>query len=93
MLGDYPNATSLGIEFCHPDWDGRPTPATLLAATQLCAGLCLNFQLDPLTAIQTHTWVTLKCTDRGPCHKWFVENPEQLTLFRNNVKDLIGGVV
>lgn len=89
MFGAYPNATTLGIEMTHPEWDGKPTPETLLATAELCAVLCATYRIDPIRNIQTHSWVTGKQTVRGPCHKWFVEHPDDLQAFRDWVLDLV----
>jgi N-acetylmuramoyl-L-alanine amidase CwlA len=90
LFGRYPNGTTLGIEFCHPEWDGKPTQGTAQAAAELCARMCVEHRLDPLTRIQCHSWVTGKETPRGKCHRWFMENPTELVGFREWVKSIIG---
>jgi N-acetylmuramoyl-L-alanine amidase len=90
LYGAYPNNSTLGIELTHPDWTGKPTGETESAAAELCCGLCINYGLDPLTRIQTHSWVTGKLTKRGPCHKWYVEHPDAFNAFRSRVRDMIG---
>jgi N-acetylmuramoyl-L-alanine amidase len=77
-LGHYPNNRTVGIELCHRHNDGRFTTETRLSAKELCALLCIQFGLDPVRDILTHHDITGKV-----CPKWFVENPEDFTVFKN----------
>jgi N-acetylmuramoyl-L-alanine amidase len=79
-LGHYPNNCTVGIELCHPNADGWFTPETELSAAELCALLCLQANLDPLTGIWTHHAVTEKY-----CPKWFVDYPDQFDDFKQGV--------
>ena len=85
-FGPYPNAHLIGIEMCHPDWTGEPNPPTMYKTELLCRDLCIRFQINPIEKIVTHYDITEKVTPRGPCHKWFVEHPEELDAFRLRVK-------
>lgn len=76
-LGHYPNNCTVGIELCHPQTDGRFTQETLDAARELCALLCVQFNLDPVRDIWTHHGITGK-----DCPKWFVDNPGQFESFK-----------
>lgn len=80
-FGDYPNAHLIGIEMCHPDWSGKPEPATLASVRMLCAWLCWRFDLNPMSDIVRHYDITGKL-----CPKWYVEHPDDLDAFRDSVK-------
>jgi len=79
-FGDYPNNCTIGIELCHPEADGRFTIETLNSATELCALLCVETGLNPLTDIWRHYDVTGK-----NCPKWFVEHPDEFEEFKKGV--------
>ena len=79
-LGHYPNNCTIGIELCHPDDNGRFKGETLLAAEELCALLCIQFDLDPFKDIWTHYEIT-----RKNCPKWFVDHPEKFEDFKQDV--------
>jgi len=79
-LGHYPNNCTIGIELCHPAWDGKFSAETLIAAAELCALLCIQFDLDPFKDIWTHHGITGKI-----CPKWFVDYPYQFEEFKYGV--------
>jgi N-acetylmuramoyl-L-alanine amidase len=83
-LGPIPNTCTVGIELCHPKADGKFTEATLDAATELCALLCVQFGLNPLADIWTHHAVTEK-----PCPRWFVDHPEDFESFKQAVSGAV----
>lgn len=95
IMGDiYPNKHCLGLEWCFYSEDGKPTEATMQSAARWYADRCLEYGLNPFKRIQTHNWVTGKGTwgiqaQEGPCHRWFVENPDELKTFQWWVQDLI----
>jgi len=78
-LGHYPNNCTIGIELCHPEDDGRFSAETLSTAVELCATLCIQFNLDPLRDIWTHHGITGKI-----CPKWFVDHPEKFEDFKRD---------
>lgn len=78
------NAYSIGIECCHPLWDGKFTDATYNSLVELCADLCERYGLNPLTDIIRHYEITQKI-----CPKWFVDHPEEFNIFRNKVSDFM----
>jgi N-acetylmuramoyl-L-alanine amidase len=80
----YANLFCLGVEMCHPDMSGRFEPAVLWWSKWLCAGLCVEFGLDPHTDIITHNMVTGK-----DCPRWFVSHPQALGQFRQGVHWMI----
>jgi N-acetylmuramoyl-L-alanine amidase len=79
-LGHYPNNCTIGIELCHPEPDGRFALETLNAATELCALLCVQTGLNPLSDIWRHYDITGK-----DCPRWFVERPEAFEEFKRSV--------
>jgi N-acetylmuramoyl-L-alanine amidase len=79
-LGHYPNNCTVGIELCHPKADGAFTGDTEWTAWELCALLCIQFDLDPVQGIWTHCGVTGKY-----CPKWFVDHPKEFDEFKQRV--------
>ena len=84
-LGHYPNNRTIGIELCHPTADGQFSAETLLAAEELCALLCIQFDLNPFRDIWTHYGITGKY-----CPKWFVDHPEKFEDFKKDVVIAMG---
>ena len=83
--GEHPNWYCLGIEHCHADWTGRFEHATLLQSKLLCAGLCLQYGLNPLTDIVLHYTITGKM-----CPKLFVEHPAEFVKYKEAVAGILG---
>ncbi|GAB6393574.1 MAG: N-acetylmuramoyl-L-alanine amidase [Treponematales bacterium] len=79
-LGHYPNNCTIGVELCHPGWDGAFTGETWKAAAELCNVLCEQNSLDPEEDILRHFDVTGKL-----CPKYFVDNPEEFARFKGEV--------
>ncbi len=73
------NADTVSIECCHPDESGRFTDDTYRSLVQLTAWLCVKFNLTQDDVIR-HYDVTGK-----DCPKYFVENPEEWEIFKENV--------
>lgn len=63
------NSYSIGIEMCHPDWEGKFTDKAYKALVKLLVELCNKYQLEPTQAIIRHYDVTGKM-----CPKHYVEN-------------------
>ena len=63
------NSYSIGIECCHPDWDGRFADATYKALIDLVAELCAKYKLDAYTGIERHYDITGK-----DCPHYYVQN-------------------
>lgn len=87
LFGPRPNWTTLGVEWAHPDWTGKPLDQTYASGVVIYARMSAEFEFDPLTRIVTHSFITGKETPRGHCHKWFYDNPDKLDEFRHDVKD------
>lgn len=77
------NIDTVSIECCHPDGSGEFTSATYKSLVQLCAWLCMKFQLDAEDLIR-HYDVTGKI-----CPKYFVEDEEAWAAFKEQVQAAI----
>lgn len=73
------NEDTVSIECCHPDESGRFTENTYHSMVQLCAWLCLKFDLDENDVIR-HFDVTGK-----NCPKYFVEDEKAWEQFRADI--------
>jgi N-acetylmuramoyl-L-alanine amidase len=71
-----PNRVTIGIELCHPDTSGKPTPAAEAAAIELVTNLCQRYRLEPCSAVWRHYDVTAKI-----CPKYYVDHPEEWARF------------
>lgn len=77
------NNDTVSIECCHPDETGKFTDETYRSAAQLCAWLCLKFDLDEKDIIR-HYDVTGK-----NCPKYYVEHEEEWKQFQTDVKNAL----
>lgn len=77
------NHDTVSIECCHPDETGKFNAETYRSMVQLCAWLCMKFDLDEEDVIR-HYDVTGK-----NCPKYFVENEEAWENFKADIKDAI----
>ena len=73
------NIDTVSIECCHPDETGKFNDKTYQSMVELCAWLCLKFDLDGNDVIR-HYDVTGK-----DCPKYFVENEKAWEQFRKDV--------
>lgn len=78
------NRKSIGIENCHPDWDGKFAESTYNSLVELCAKLCKTYNLDT-SAIIRHYDVTEK-----NCPKYYVENNSEWIKFKSDVAIKMG---
>lgn len=78
------NTYSLGIEVCHPDWEGQFDTPTYEALTQFLAKLCMTYTLDPATDILRHYDITGKV-----CPKFYVHHPAHFTKLKADVTSII----
>lgn len=78
------NTYSLGIEVCHPDWEGQFDTPTYEALTQFLAKLCMTYTLDPATDILRHYDITGKV-----CPKFYVHHPAHFTKLKADVASII----
>ena len=73
------NADTISIECCHPDETGKFNDATYRSMVELCAWLCLKFDLNEESVIR-HYDVTGK-----NCPKYFVEHEKAWIEFKSDV--------
>lgn len=78
------NRKSIGIENCHPDWEGKFNENTYNSLVELCADICKRYNLD-VNAIIRHHDVTGK-----NCPKYYVENEQEWNKFKQYVANKIG---
>lgn len=79
--GNHANSYSIGIENCHPDWEGKFNDKTYASLVELCADLCKRYELDPTIALIRHYDVTKK-----DCPKYYVKNTQDWINLKNDVK-------
>lgn len=75
------NSYSIGIENCHPDWEGKFNARTYSSLVELCADLCKRYNLDPVTALIRHYDITKK-----DCPHYYVKNTQEWVNLKNDVK-------
>ena len=73
------NSDTISIECCHPDETGKFYDSTYQTLVNLCAYLCVEFDLKPDDVIR-HYDVTEKL-----CPLYYVEHPEAWDAFRADV--------
>lgn len=74
------NRQSIGIENCHPDWEGKFSDDTYNSLVELCADICNRYELDVESSIIRHYDVTGK-----NCPKYYVENEAEWNKFKRDV--------
>lgn len=78
------NRKSIGIEDCHPDWDGKFNDNTYNSLVELCADICKRYNLG-IDAIIRHYDVTGK-----ECPRYYVRNEQAWIQFKNDVANKLG---
>ena len=78
------NRKSIGIETCHPDWNGKFAEATYNSLVELCADICKRYGLS-INNIIRHYDVTGK-----DCPRYYVQNPSEWIKFKNDVANKLG---
>lgn len=81
------NQYSLGIEVCHPDWDGEFDPITYKSLIALLAHLCITYTLDPASDLLRHYDITGKV-----CPRFYVHHPAHWTLLKADVMHAVNEV-
>lgn len=79
--GNSANGYSIGIENCHPDWEGKFNDKTYVSLVELCADLCKRYDLDPTISLIRHYDVTKK-----DCPHYYVQNKQAWINLKNDVK-------
>ena len=77
------NIDTVSIECCHPDETGKFRDATYRSVVNLCAWLCMKFDLGADDVIR-HYDVTGK-----ECPKYFVDHEDAWENFRQDVKETL----
>lgn len=78
------NRKSIGIEDCHPDWNGKFNDNTYNSLVELCADICRRYNLS-INAIIRHYDVTGK-----DCPRYYVRNEQAWIQFKNDVANKLG---
>lgn len=78
------NRKSVGIETCHPDWEGKFAESTYNSLVELCADLCRRYNLG-INAIIRHYDVTGK-----ECPRYYVRNEQEWIKLKNDVANKLG---
>jgi N-acetylmuramoyl-L-alanine amidase len=78
-LSSYPNNCAIGIELCHPAWDGKFNERTLQSCRELVSSLLLEYGLSK-EDVWRHFDVTGKL-----CPKYFVEHTDEWDAFRRSI--------
>ena len=81
------NRKSIGIEDCHPDWEGKFNENTYNSLVELCADICRRYNLG-IDAIIRHYDVTGK-----ECPRYYVRNEQEWINFKNNVANKLGQAI
>lgn len=75
------NGYSIGIENCHPRWDGKFNEKTYNSLIELCVDICKRYNLDPEKDIIRHYDVTKK-----ECPRYYVKNMDAWLKLKADVK-------
>lgn len=79
------NRKSIGIEDCHPDWNGKFTDDTYNSLVELCADLCKKYGISINNVIR-HYDVTGKS-----CPKYYVEHQDEWNKLKQDIYNKING--
>ena len=79
--GNSANGYSIGIENCHPDWEGKFNDKTYKSLIELCTDICKRYNLNPETALIRHYDIT-----RKDCPHYYVKNPKAWEQLKSDVK-------
>lgn len=79
------NRRSIGIENCHPDWNGKFNDKTYNSLIQLCVELCKKYNID-VNHIKTHNMITGK-----NCPKYYVEHRDEWNKLISDVNKALTG--
>lgn len=81
------NRKSIGIENCHPDWEGKFNENTYNSLIELCAKLCKKHNI-PINNVIRHYDVTGK-----NCPKYYVEYEDAWKQLKQDINNKINGEV
>lgn len=78
------NRKSIGIEDCHPDWNGKFNENTYNSLVELCTDICKRYEVSVDNIIR-HYDVTEK-----ECPRYYVRNEQEWIKFKNDVANKLG---
>lgn len=79
------NRKSIGIENCHPDWNGKFNNKTYSSLIDLCVYLCKKYNIN-INNIKTHNAITGK-----NCPKYYVEHQDEWNKLKQDIYNKING--
>ena len=79
------NHSSIGIEHCHPDWEGKFNELTYKSSIEIVANLIKKYGLS-INDVERHYDITGKC-----CPKYYVEHDEAWQQYKQDVYNKIHG--
>ena len=79
------NRKSIGIEDCHPDWEGKFNDNTYNSLIEVCAKLCNQYNISINNVIR-HFDITGKS-----CPKYYVENDAAWQQLKQDINNKING--
>ena len=80
------NSYSIGIECCHPDWNGKFNDKTYQSLIELCVDICKRYKLDPQIALIRHYDVT-----RKQCPLYYVQHQNAWEMLKYDVSVALEG--
>lgn len=80
------NNYSIGIECCHPDWNGKFNDKTYQSVIALCVDICKRYKLDPQKALIRHYDVTKK-----QCPLYYVQHQDAWQKLKYDVSVALKG--
>ena len=83
--GNSHNGYAIGIENCHPDWEGKFNEKTYKSLIELCADICRRYKLKPAEALERHYDITGK-----DCPHYYVSHADAWNKFIKDVEGAMG---
>ena len=80
------NSYSIGIECCHPDWNGKFNDKTYQSLIELCVDICKRYKLDPQKTLIRHYDVTKK-----QCPLYYVQHQDAWEMLKYDVSVALEG--
>lgn len=80
------NSYSIGVECCHPDWNGKFNDKTYQSVIELCVDICKRYKLDPQKALIRHYDVTKK-----QCPLYYVQHQDAWEKLKYDVSVALKG--
>lgn len=83
--GNSHNGYAIGIENCHPDWEGKFNEKTYKSLIELCADICRRYNLKPAEALERHYDITGK-----DCPHYYISHTDAWNKFIKDVEGAMG---